>query len=294
MIKYVLLSAPILFISAAIADVPMIMIVDGTKEDTEKVIAVATSSISNVNNPDQAHKEIFGQEGGTEKVREYFENLGNKVRNKKPETSISLKYKAIYDHLDKQRDLAHRHRFHSNNSMNEKLKKEFLEKLRQERSKYANLEYAENKARITEYYKDSEAILHNSKLVEYMRPSVQNIDEIRDSFYIYTCAPYVGRLSREILYDDVYTEMAGVPYKVFGLNQIEKNLLASPDQNSAFKYASYILYDEMTPTMPSYKFWDKLSNYQALVKTYVNYLSIEEVKLFNDNYCKRYAQIVGE
>ena len=292
--RYIQLIVPFFFINAAIADVPMVMILDGSQRDAEEVIAVASSSIGNVDNPEQAHKEIFQQEDGKEKVEAYFKYLGDLVRKKKPETKISLKYKAIYDHLDKQSSLAHRHRFHPNYSINEKLKKEFLEKLRQERSKHVQAEYAEIKARNTEYYKDSEAMLLNDKLVEAFRPKVPNIDEIRDSFFIYTCAPYIGRLSRKEISKFEYEESGGIPYKVSGQNLIEKNLLASPDRNSSFKYASYILYSDINPHMTNWEFWDHLMNYHNLVAAYVKYLSVEEVKQFNDKYCVKYAYIANK
>lgn len=292
--RYIQLIVPFFFINAAIADVPMVMILDGSQRDAEEVIAVASSSIGDMDNPQQAHAKIFQQEDGKEKAEKYIKYISDLVRKKKPETTISTKYKAIYDHLDKQQSLAHRHRFHTNNVINEKLKKEFLEKLRQERSKQAHAEYAEIKARNTEYYKDSEAMLLNDKLVESFRPKVPNIDEIRDSFFIYTCAPYIGRLSRKQISKFEYEEPGGSPYKVSGMNLIEKTLLASPDRNSSFKYASYILYSDINPKMAKFEFWDQLMNYHNIVKAYVNYLSIEEVKQFNDKYCLKYAYIANK
>lgn len=292
--RYIQLIVPFFFINAAIADVPMVMILDGSQRDAEEVIAVASSSIGDMDNPQQAHAKIFQQEDGKEKAEKYIKYISDLVRKKKPETTISTKYKAIYDHLDKQQSLAHRHRFHTNNVINEKLKKEFLEKLRQERSKQAHAEYAEIKARNTEYYKDSEAMLLNDKLVESFRPKVPNIDEIRDSFFIYTCAPYIGRLSRKQISKFEYEEPGGSPYKVSGQKLIEKNLLASPDRNSSFEYASYILYSDINPKMAKFEFWDQLMNYHNIVKAYVNYLSIEEVKQFNDKYCLKYAYIANK
>lgn len=289
--RYIQLIVPFFFINAAIADVPMVMILDGSQRDAEEVIAVASSSIGDMDNPQQAHAKIFQQEDGKEKAEKYIKYISDLVRKKKPENSISLKYKPIYDHLDKQSSLAHRHTFHPNYSINQKMKKEFLEKVRQERSKYVQAEYAEIKARNTEYYKDSEAMLLNDKLVESFRPKVPNIDEIRDSFFIYTCAPYIGRLSRKQISKFEYEEHGGIPHKVSGMNLIEKTLLASPDRNSSFKYASYILYSDINPKMAKFEFWDQLMNYHNIVKAYVNYLSIEEAKQFNDKYCLKYAYI---
>lgn len=137
-------------------------------------------------------------------------------------------------------------------------------------------------------------MLLSDKLVEVFRPKVPNIDEIRDSFFIYTCAPYIGRLSRKVISKFEYEEHGGIPYKVSGQNLIEKNLLASPDRNSSFKYASYILYSDVNPKMASFEFWDQLMNYHNLVQAYVKYLSIEEVKQFNDKYCVKYSYIANK
>lgn len=84
--RYIQLILPFFFINPTIADVPMVMIVDGSQRDAEEVIAVAASSIGNIDDPEQAHKEIFQQEGGKEKAEKYFEYLGDLVRKKKPET----------------------------------------------------------------------------------------------------------------------------------------------------------------------------------------------------------------
>ena len=69
--RYIQFIAPFFFINAALADIPMVMILDGSQRDVEEVIAVASSSIGNVDNPEQAHKEIFQQEDGKEKVEAY-------------------------------------------------------------------------------------------------------------------------------------------------------------------------------------------------------------------------------
>lgn len=289
--RYIQFIAPFFFINAAIAEVPMVMILDGSKKDVEEVIAVASSSIGDMDTPQQAHSKIFQQEDGKEKAENYIKYLGNLISKKKPNDNISLKYKPIYAHLDKQSDLAHRHTFHPNYSINEKMKKEFLAKVRKERSKYVQAEYAEIRARNTKYYKDSEAMLLDDKLVEYFRPKVPNIDEIRDSFFIYTCSPYIGIVSTKDRSEFEYDQVASIPHRWAGQNLIEKTLLASPDRNSSFQYASYILYSEINPQMANYEFWDQLINYHNIVSAYVKSLGIEESKQFHDKYCLKYANI---
>lgn len=292
--RYIQFIAPFFFINAAIADVPMVMIVDGSQRYAEEVIAVASSSIGDMDNPQQAHAKIFQQEDGKEKAEKYIEYLGNLVRKKKPETTISTKYKAIYDHLDKQQSLAHRHRFHTNNVINEKLKKEFLEKLRQERSKYGKMEYEEKKAVIIENYKASEKMLQNSKLIEHFRPTVPNIDDIFRGLDIYACAPYVRKLEIRPASGYIYNEMEGSTYEAVGFKQIEKQLLASQDKNRAFEYASYVIQDDINPTMPRWSFWDRIYNYKNLVKAYVNFISMDEIKSYSNKNCKRYSKFVIE
>ena len=292
--KYIQFLMPFFLINSAIADVPMVVIVDGSKKDVEEMIAVASTSIANSQNPEKAHQEIFQQDGGKEKANNYYEHLNNLVRKKKPETSISVKYKAIYDHLDKQRDLAHRHQFHSNANMNSKLKKEFLEKLRQERSKYGKMEYEEKKAVIIENYKAPEKMLQNSKLIEHFRPTIPNIDDIFRGLDIYACAPYVRKLEIRPESGYIYNEMEGATYEAVGFKQIEKQLLASQDKNRAFEYASYVIQDDINPTMPSWSFWDRIYNYKNLVKAYVNFISMDEIKSYSNKNCKRYSKFVIE
>ncbi|MCA4815350.1 hypothetical protein [Acinetobacter towneri] len=68
MLKYFYLAALMLLSNAAIADVPMILITDGTKKDAEEVIGIAASSISESTDPEAARKAVFEQEGGQEKA----------------------------------------------------------------------------------------------------------------------------------------------------------------------------------------------------------------------------------
>ena len=46
--------------------------------------------------------------------------------------------------------------------------------------------------------------------------------------------------------------------------------------------------------MTNWEFWDHLMNYHNLVAAYVKYLSVEEVKQFNDKYCVKYAYIANK
>lgn len=292
MLKYFFLTALMLLQNSAIADVPMIIITDGTKKDAEQSIGIAATSISKSSDPKEARKTIFEQEGGIEKAEAYFNYLGDMVRRKKPETKLDLKYKPYFDHLDEQTKLAHRHKFHPNYQINEKLKKDFLQKLRDERSKYAKMQHAEYMAGITESFKESDRILHDRLLVESMRPTIPNIDEIHRSFVIYTCAEYVRKLEIRPSSGYYYNEMEGTTYEVFGFNQIEKYLLASPDQSRAFQYASLVIQDELIPSMPTYLFWDRLWNYRNLVKAYVNSQTKDEIQKYSDANCKPYAKFV--
>ena len=90
--RYIQFIAPFFFINAALADIPMVMILDGSQRDVEEVIAVASSSIGDMDNPQQAHAKIFQQEDGKDKAEKYIEYLGNLVRKKKPETKTALSY----------------------------------------------------------------------------------------------------------------------------------------------------------------------------------------------------------
>ena len=121
MLKYFYLATLMLLSNAAIADVPMILITDGTKKDAEEVIGISASSISESTDPEAARKAVFEQEGGQEKAEAFYKHVSNTVRRQKPATSLELKYKPYFDHIDEQFNLARRHQFHSNRIRSEEL-----------------------------------------------------------------------------------------------------------------------------------------------------------------------------
>lgn len=294
MLKYFYLAALMLLSNAAIADVPMILITDGTKKDAEKVIGIAASSISESTDPEAARKAVFEQEGGQEKAEAFYKHVSDMVRRQKPATDLELKYKPYFDHIDEQFKLAHRHKFHSNRIRNEELRKQYLQQLREERTKYAKMQHEEYKAQINALFKETDRILHDKSFVEFMRPTVPNIDELHRSFVIYTCSEFVGRLEIKPNVGVYINEMERSAYEVFGFNEIEKYLLASSNKDRAFQYSSLVMQNEIIPSMPTYLFWHKLRNHRNLVRAYVRFQDDESVKRYVDANCRPYAKFVRQ
>jgi len=90
--------------------------------------------------------------------------------------------------------------------------------------------------------------------------------------------------------------MEGSKYQVFGLKELEKNLLASPNQDHSFEYASIIMQSEITPPMPYYLFLDKLINYRLLVREYAKFTGDPKVlatlQKYSQSMCLPYAEYV--
>ena len=294
MLKYFYLAALMHLSNAAIADVPMILITDGTKKDAEEVIGISASSISESTDPEAARNAVFEQEGGQEKAEAFYKHVSNTVRRQKPATSLELKYKPYFDHIDEQFNLARRHQFHSNRIRNEELRKQYFQQLRDERTKYAKMQHEEYKAQINASFKEIDRILHDKLFVESMRPAVPNIDEIHRSFVIFTCSEFVGRLEIKPNVGVYINEMERAAYEVFGFNEIQKYLLASSNKDRAFQYGSLVIQDEIIPSMPTYLFWDKLWNHRNLVRAYVSFQDDESVKRYVDANCRPYAKFVQQ
>ncbi|AYA01685.1 hypothetical protein BEN74_01485 [Acinetobacter sp. WCHAc010034] len=87
--------------------------------------------------------------------------------------------------------------------------------------------------------------LADKEALESYRADVPNIDKIHQSLEIYACAEIVRVFEKETNVGYVFNEMEGSKYQVFGLKEFEKNLLASPNQDRSFEYASIIMQSEI-------------------------------------------------
>lgn len=227
---------------------------------------------------------------GKDAVDDYFDYIHTTAKNIKPLSVLDLEYKPRLEQLDKQRENLKRSNLDraSKQVLSTQIREEYSRLLTEKHQKYKRI--IELKL---QYVLDN---LTNKEALESYRTDVPNIDKIHQSLEIYTCAEIVGTLEKKTDVGYVFNQMEGSKYQVFGLNELEKNLLASPNQDRSFEYASIIMQSDITPSMPYYLFLDKLINYRLLIKEYTKFKGDPEIlatlQKYSQSMCLPYAEYV--
>lgn len=227
---------------------------------------------------------------GKDAVDDYFDYIYTNAKNIKPLSDLDLEYKPHFEYLDKYRTNLNRSNLDraSKQAIIIQIREEYNRLLQEKNQKYKRmielkLQYVLNN-------------LADKEALESYRADVPNIDKIHQSLEIYTCAEIVRVFEKETNVGYVFNEMEGSKYQVFGLKELEKNLLASPNQDRSFEYASIIMQSEITPPMPYYLFLDKLINYRLLVREYAKFTGDPKVlatlQKYSQSMCLPYAEYV--
>lgn len=227
---------------------------------------------------------------GKDAVDDYFEYIYTTAKSIKPLSDLDLEYKPRFEYLDKYKANLHRSNLDraSEQAISIQIREEYNRLLEEKSQKYKRILELKMK-----YILDN---LADKEALEIYRRDVPNIDEIHQSLEIYTCAEIVRVFEKETNVGYVFNEMEGSKYQVFGLKELEKNLLASPNQDRSFEYASIVMQSEITPSMPYYLFLDKLINYRLFVREYVKFSGnpkgLETLQKYSQSMCLPYAEYV--
>ncbi|WP_445346780.1 hypothetical protein [Acinetobacter bohemicus] len=227
---------------------------------------------------------------GKDAVEDYFDYIYTNAKNRKPLSDLDLEYKPHFEYLEKYKANLHRSNLDraSKQALSLKIREEYSRLLEEKSQKYKRIIELKLK-----YVLDN---LADKEALESYQVDVPNIDKIHQSLEIYTCAEIVRVFEKKTNVGAVINEMEGSEYQVFGLNELEKNLLASPNQDRSFEYASIIMQSEITPPMPYYLFLDKLINYRLLVREYAKFTGDPKVlatlQKYSQSMCLPYAEYV--
>jgi hypothetical protein len=241
---------------------------------------------------DKSERDKYGliDKYGKEKIDDFYKYIYTKASSQKQVSDLDIEYKPHLDQLQKQMLDVNR------SSLNYQYKENLQQKIREEYDRV--LAEKSQKYKLIIEFKFLYAVkkLEDKELIESYRADVPNIDRIHQSLEIYTCAEIVGALELKSNVGAMYNEMEGSKYYVLGLNDTEKQVLASANQNRSFEYLSSIIQSEITPKMPYYLFVDKLMNYRNMIKEYANFKNDPKVmttlKEYSQSICLPYSKYV--
>lgn len=244
------------------------------------------------NTNDKSERDKYGliDKYGMEKVDDFYRYIYTKASGEKQVSDLDIEYKPRLDQLQKQILDVSRSSFNYQDKENlkRKIREEYSQVLAEKNQKYKQI--------IEFKFLYAVKKLEDKELIESYRADVPNIDRIHQSLEIYTCSEIVGALELKPNVGAIYNEMEGSKYYVLGLNDTEKQILASVNQNRSFEYLSSIIQSEITPKMPYYLFLDKLMSYRNMIKEYANLKNDPKVmttlKEYSQSMCLPYSKYV--